>query len=138
MGSSVASNNKISPVFSSDNCIIHTEGAFDEYLLASDLLVSYSSTAIEEALQNNLPVLQYDSDNKYIHIKSPTININEDMDININPIYYCGSASELGPSIKTIFNNLSFILESSEKWENYRYPVDDSLAWLDNIISAND
>jgi hypothetical protein len=121
---------------SSDNCIIYTEGVFDEYLLASDLLVSYSSTAIEEALQNNLPVLQYDSDNKYMHIKSPTININNDIDIN--PIYYCGSASELAPSIKTIFYNLSFILESSEKWENYRYPLDDSLAWLDNIIGAND
>jgi hypothetical protein len=51
------------------NCYkVYDKGSFDEYLLAADMLVSYSSTAIEEALQNRIPVLQYDPDAKYWHI----------------------------------------------------------------------
>jgi len=51
------------------NCYkVYDKGSFDEYLLAADMLVSYSSTTIEEALQNRIPVLQYDPDAKYWHI----------------------------------------------------------------------
>lgn len=47
---------------------IYSEGAFAKYLQAADLLVSYSSTTIEEALQNRIPVLQYDPHGKYCHV----------------------------------------------------------------------
>jgi hypothetical protein len=33
------------------------------------MLISYSSTTIEEALQNKVPVLLYDPEGKYCHIK---------------------------------------------------------------------
>lgn len=49
--------------------LVYSTGSFDEYLLSSDLLVSYSSTTIEEALCNQVPVLQYDPDDKYCHVK---------------------------------------------------------------------
>ena len=47
---------------------IHPEGSFEDFLLMADLLVSYSSTTIEEALQNRIPVLQYDPQGKYCHV----------------------------------------------------------------------
>ena len=51
-----------------DKCYeVYSQGAFEDYLLASDLLLSYSSTTIEEALNNNIPVLQYDPEGKYEH-----------------------------------------------------------------------
>lgn len=53
----------------SDSYSVHSEGAFYDYLAIADLLVSYSSTAIEEALQNKVPVLLYDPQGKYCHIK---------------------------------------------------------------------
>jgi hypothetical protein len=49
--------------------LVYSTGSFDEYLLSSDLLVSYSSTTIEEALCNQVSVLQYDPDGKYHHVK---------------------------------------------------------------------
>ena len=39
----------------------------------TDLLVSFSSTVIEEALQNRVPVLLYGGDGRYQHIKATTI-----------------------------------------------------------------
>ena len=47
---------------------IFTEGDFDNYLSVADLVVSYSSTAIEEALIKDIPVLLYDPAGKYSHI----------------------------------------------------------------------
>ena len=53
----------------SDCYSIHTEGGFEDYLSIADMLISYSSTTIEEALQNKVPVLLYDPEGKYCHIK---------------------------------------------------------------------
>ena len=52
----------------SDCYEIYEEGEFDDYLACSDLLISFSSTTIEEALQVKIPVLQYDPFNRYCHI----------------------------------------------------------------------
>ena len=47
---------------------IASDGDFASYLSIADLLVSFSSTTIEEALQNNIPVLLYNKYNRYKHI----------------------------------------------------------------------
>ena len=44
-------------------------GSLSDYMEFADLLVSYSSTAIEEALQLKIPVLQFDPQGKYCHVK---------------------------------------------------------------------
>ena len=51
----------------SSNLGVFTEGSLDDYLASTDLLVSYSSTVIEEALQYRLPIILYDADGKYAH-----------------------------------------------------------------------
>jgi hypothetical protein len=51
-----------------DNYSICTEGSFGQYLEITDVMVSYSSTTIDEALYNQIPVILFDSDNKYKHI----------------------------------------------------------------------
>jgi hypothetical protein len=48
--------------------LIATNGDFASYLSVADLLVSFSSTTIEEALLNNIPVLLYNKYNRYKHI----------------------------------------------------------------------
>ena len=50
------------------NISIVTGGDFIEDLNNSDLLVSYSSTTIEEALNLRKPVLLYGGSNDYTHI----------------------------------------------------------------------
>ena len=57
------------------NCYgIYIDGVFEDHLLGSDLLLSYSSTTIEEALQNHVPVLQYDPSGKYEHIPGQVLS----------------------------------------------------------------
>jgi len=117
-------------VSKSENCAIYSDGAFEDYLSISDMLVSYSSTTIEEALQNNVPVLQYDHDDKYMHIKAPTV---DHKNFKINPIYYCGQEGNLSQSIKLILENLEPIQADQAKWEDYRYSIDAELSWLERL-----
>ncbi|MFA5316765.1 MAG: hypothetical protein WC369_05020 [Dehalococcoidales bacterium] len=49
------------------------EGPFSEALGAADLLVSFSSTTIEEALQNRIPVLLYGGNGRYKHIEAAEV-----------------------------------------------------------------
>ena len=117
---------------SSNNYGVYSDGAFDDYLTVSDLLVSYSSTTIEEALQNDVVVLQYDHDDKYIHVQAPTVS--EGQKLDINPIYYCGNKDELKNSINIILKNIDLIKSEKHKWDCYRYPIDKKLEWFDKLL----
>jgi hypothetical protein len=111
---------------------VYSDGAFDDYLTVSDLLVSYSSTTIEEALQNDVVVLQYDHDDKYIHVQAPTVS--EGKKLDINPIYYCGNKDKLKNSINIILKNIDLIKLEKHKWDIYRYPIDKKLEWFDKLL----
>jgi len=58
----------------SERVIISVKEPFAKVLSVSDLLVSFSSTTIEEALQNRIPVLQYGGRGRYFHIPCYEIN----------------------------------------------------------------
>ena len=116
----------IKKLFIKSNCFqIYTDGSFDDYLLCSDLLVSFSSTTIEEALQLKIPVLQYDPFNRYVHI--PSCNLVETSKPNISPIYY---ASEL-ESLKT---SLDWIKKNHLDIPNSKFLVD----WSAHKIQQSD
>ncbi|MBI5701725.1 hypothetical protein HZC34_07810 [Candidatus Saganbacteria bacterium] len=53
---------------SSSNIVIETQAPFLDVLKIANLLVSFSSTTIEEALNNNIPVLLYGGGGRYAHI----------------------------------------------------------------------
>ena len=53
------------------NIRIENEKPFDDMLRIADLLVSFSSTTIEEALNNRVPVLLYGGQGRYAHIPVP-------------------------------------------------------------------
>lgn len=72
---------------------IYSHGAFSEYLNFCDVLVSYSSTAIEEALQNDMAVLQYDSQGKYCHV--PATHLRAESENRLDSCYYAGSKEDL-------------------------------------------
>ena len=53
----------------SKNYEIKTKGSFIDDLSLCDLLISYSSTTLEEALNNFLPVALYGGENKFRYLK---------------------------------------------------------------------
>jgi|GEM_PF-1373555 len=76
------------------NWAIYADGAFEDLLVGSDLLVSYSSTTIEESLQHHVPVLQYDPQGKYGLI--PAQELSPDSNPQVNACYFVGSEKTLG------------------------------------------
>jgi hypothetical protein len=50
------------------NIVIKSDGSFLDILKETDLLISFSSTTIEEALNNKIPVLQYGGNGRYAHL----------------------------------------------------------------------
>lgn len=106
------------------NCYsVHSEGVFDDYLSIADMLVSYSSTTIEEALQNRVPVLQYDSQGKYCHIEG------QELDPSLNPkvdsCYYINSEDKLLWGLKWLSEN------------HFSSPIADSL-WKRHIFDSRE
>lgn len=88
----------------SDCYSVHTEGSFADYLSISDILVSYSSTAIEEALQNKIPVLIYDPQGRYCHIKDAQ-SLTASSNPEIYSCYYTDSEKNLSWAIRWLLEN---------------------------------
>jgi creatinine amidohydrolase/Fe(II)-dependent formamide hydrolase-like protein len=87
----------------SAHCRVYNQGIFSDYLTASDLLVSYSSTTIEEALLNRVPVLQYDPHGKYMHVPGHTLDSERHPDVA--SCYYVGSEANLGWALSWVVNH---------------------------------
>ena len=87
----------------SDCYSIHSEGSFEDYLSIADMIVSYSSTTIEEALQNKVPVLQYDSQGKYCHIDGQVLD--PSLTPRVNSCYYVDAEGKLSWALKWLLEN---------------------------------
>ena len=96
----------------SDRVILSTEKPFADVLGMTDLLVSFSSTTIEEALQNRIPVLLYGGGGRYQHVPAQTVQA--DRPLEMAPVYHVREAGELPHA-------LSQILEVKRAAEAGRY-----------------
>jgi hypothetical protein len=106
----------------SDSCSIASGGAFSDYLSITNLLVSFSSTTIEEALQNNIPVLLFNKYNRYQHIKGVELSSGSS---GLLPaaVYNVNSEDDLLSSIQWILtNHLSKKINSEKLFSEYKYP----------------
>ena len=102
--------------------------------------MSYSSTTIEEAFQCSVPVLQYDADDKYMHIpNSFVLGMNKNPELNI--AYYAGSKNNLKWGIKWIKNNLlelNYFLASTDHLSDYIYKEDINYNWVNEVVEHNE
>ena len=102
----------------SDCYSVHSEGSFADYLAISDLLVSYSSTTIEEALQNRIPVFIYDPQGRYCHIKDAQV-LAPSLMINVDSCYYVDSKDNLSWAIRWLIGNHLLNDVSDAIWERH-------------------
>jgi hypothetical protein len=104
---------------------IASDGDFASYLSVADLLVSFSSTTIEEALQNNIPVLLYNKYNRYKHILgidlSPALTQN-----GISAVYNVNHEDDLLFGLQWIIkNHLSQDTDVEKLFCKYQYAESD-------------
>jgi len=123
----ISSLEKLLPL--SKNCRIKTDGSFQNDLNNADLLISFSSTCIEEALYARKPVALFGGSCRYRHLPGSTCIPSKD---NRSAVYH------LTPE------NLSIMLEAIVKThsnkpltenEVSRYVWPDSVPGIDNFIS---
>jgi len=104
----------------SDKVVLSVDEPFNDVLGTSDLLVSFSSTTIEEALQNKIPVLLYGCGGRYQHI--PAYAIKPGGPIEPDAAYHLREARDLECAIKGILD----LNIREDKWghlfERYIYP----------------
>ena len=118
----------------SEFCKIYHEGNFSDFLAVSDVMISYSSTTIDEALYNRVPVILYDSDNKYSHIKTSKIDKNES---NLKEgIFHCSKLEDLSFVVdKILENNNDKFKENDLIWG--KYILNNNKSWLSHITERS-
>jgi hypothetical protein len=113
-------------------CKVFHEGDFSDFLAVSDIMVSYSSTTIDEALYNRIPIILYDPDNKYSHIKALKIN-KDDKDLK-DGIFYCSKLENFSFTVDKIFNNKEKLKKNDLLWDKYILNTSNEKNWLSHLI----
>lgn len=113
----------------SEKVILSVDEPFLDVLGMADLLVSFSSTCIEEALQNRIPVLLYGGGGRYQHVSSSEIRAGSI--IEASAAYHVKEVNDLEYGIKEI---LDLSINKKENWhlfEPYIYPQDGRIPLTD-------
>ena len=119
----------------SDSYSIASDGIFSDYLSISDLLVSFSSTTIEEALQNNIPVLLFNKYNRYQHMRGTVLSLNESC-FTPSALYNVNSGDDLLFAIEWILSNhLSKKIDPEKLFNKYKY-TDSEITALSGFIKS--
>jgi len=112
-----------------DNIFIETEKNVLEILRETDLLISFSSTTIEEALVNRIPVLLYGGHGRYAHIPVNPFS-NENSNIN-KPVTFIKNKNELENYFIKLNNAGKTFRIPNEEFNKYRFNDDDSVDFVD-------
>jgi len=108
---------------------VYSDGSIEEFLMSSDLLISYSSTTIEEALQYHLPVMQFDSDGKYEHLKGKKLPI--DGINSFSTVYSVLDENHLLPALEWWKENHSDDINRKLDWTEHVFENKDDMEWLE-------
>jgi hypothetical protein len=88
-------------------------------LSMTDLVISFSSTVIEEALVNRIPVLLYDKWDRYQHYNALVL---KNKSFKPFPLYYISSRKALEENIETIITKGLSSEISPNDWDRYAFP----------------
>ncbi|MCP5106811.1 MAG: hypothetical protein GY950_25735, partial [bacterium] len=84
------------------NVSVSDSGIFEDVVSAADLLISFSSTAVQEALINFIPIVLYDKWNRYNHLDADEVKNGKPG--KMSPVYYIHDRNDLSSSLEWILN----------------------------------
>lgn len=102
----------------SDSYSLSCSGSIQKDLEKADLLVSFSSTVIEEAMLNKIPVLLYDKWRRYQHFDA--LDLDKDL-FRPYPVYYISSAPVMEKYLSLILSNGLVEKVNVKDWLHYSY-----------------
>lgn len=119
----------------SDRVTIDREGTFKDRLGSSDLVVSFSSTTIEEALQNRVPVLLYDPWQRYQHCEAA--HVDHPYDLVPAAVHYVDRREILRGTLEALIERQ---LRSSEaggySFDAYSFCADETMCFSEMLRSV--
>ncbi|MFC1646298.1 hypothetical protein ACFL2Y_03865, partial [Candidatus Omnitrophota bacterium] len=121
-GCEITNDELLSLLPKNDNCIINRTGSFESVLSIADLVISYSSTCIDEAILNNIPVLLYDKWNRYNHFKTEVYSRTDSKDIF--PVCYCNDSKKIGNAIEYMVKKCGSTKIEAINMSRYKYSQD--------------
>lgn len=113
------------------NVSVSNSGDFEDVLAAADLLLSFSSTAVQEALINFIPVLFYDKWNRYNHLDAA--GVEGPTPSNIAAAYYIHEKDRLDQSIRWILDRHTGEKIPRELFKDYVFTGDSSPGFFDFV-----
>lgn len=119
---------------SSDRVALNTDIPFLDLLGMADLLVSFSSTTIEEALQNAVPVLLYGGQGRYQHV--PAIQVLPGQPCRPASVYAVQQPEHLAQALPRILEATGAAPPPDELFGGYRYPKEKQFPlaeWLSSV-----
>ncbi|MBU1165645.1 hypothetical protein KKF81_01755 [Candidatus Micrarchaeota archaeon] len=93
-------------------------GSIYDSLSKADFLVSFSSTTIEEAVMNKIPVILYDKWGRYKHFEAVDLNKSG---FKPAPVYYASSEEVFLKHLPRILSDGTSDKIKSTLWSEYRY-----------------
>jgi len=118
------------------NVIVETDKSFLDVLPEADLVVSFSSTTIEEALSNKVPVLLYGGHGRYAHI--PIEHFSETNNDIAKAVTFVKDRELLKTYMAALNENASSFNVPDEAFSNYRFSdseVVDLTEWIMSLCS---
>lgn len=111
---------------------ICSTGSLSDHLSRADVLVSYSSTAIEEALQLCMPVLQFDPQGKYCHVKARVLD--PAVTPEVGSCYFVGREDHLAWGLQWLMANHLSAPQPESLWNEHKFETADGLrAFLETM-----
>jgi len=113
----------------SDKVVLCVDSPLRDVLGMADLLVSFSSTATDEALQNRIPLFLYGGGGRYQHL--PAYEIKSDSSVEPSAIYHAKESKNLREAVSKIID-FDIKNDYNDLFDQYIYPRKDrrSLAEL--------
>lgn len=102
------------------NVSISDKGSFEEVLTIADLVISYSSTIIQESLLNGVPVVLFDKWKRYNHLDAPRMN--EDGPAALSSSYYVDDPEILASSIKWVLKHHTMDNRNFSVFKDFVFP----------------
>ena len=115
----------------SDCYSISVDEPFLDVLGFTDLLVSFASTTIEEALQNRVPVLLYGGEGRYQHVEAAEVT--PDSDVEPSAVYAVRRSDYLVDALRRILDTNGNAPLPEELFRRYVYKPEETTAFPDLV-----
>ncbi len=113
------------------NVSVSDSGTFEDVLAVGDLMISFSSTAIQESLINHTPVLLYDKWKRYNHLDAQKVGHSGPTEIS--SVYYINEKENLESGIRWILEKQAGTDVPPEIFKDYIFMEDKFSNFIDFV-----